>query len=328
MMMASAVASRADVWLVSKVVVTAPMLVPARSARSTDGPHGRTATAAGTAYAGKPPLRKVEARVRRRHVNAVPLFLTVFVACAVEAVEALTIVLAAGLTRGWRPALQGLGAALAVLAVITAVLGPALSLLPLSALRLVVGALLAAFGLQWLRKAILRYSGYKDLHDETGIYARETAAARAAAAGGRGWVTDWYGFTLSFKGVLLEGLEVVFIAITFGSSQRDVGTAALAAVAAAVVVAGAGLAVRAPLARVPENTLKFAVGVMLTSFGIFWGTEGAGASWPGNDAALLVVVPAVAAAAGLAAIVLRRLRRASTAPASPAQTAPAGEAAR
>ena len=107
-------------------------------------------------------------------------------ACAVEAVEALTIVLAAGLTRGWRPALQGLGAALAVLAVITAVLGPALSLLPLSALRLVVGALLAAFGLQWLRKAILRYSGYKDLHDETGIYAQETAAAQAAAAGGRG----------------------------------------------------------------------------------------------------------------------------------------------
>jgi len=261
-------------------------------------------------------------------VNAVPLFLTVFVACAVEAVEALTIVLAAGLTRGWRPALQGLGAALAVLAVITAVLGPALSLLPLGALRLVVGALLAAFGLQWLRKAILRYSGYKDLHDETSIYARETAAARAAAGGGRGWVTDWYGFTLSFKGVLLEGLEVVFIAITFGSSQRDVGIAAVAAVAAVVVVAGAGLAVRAPLARVPENTLKFAVGIMLTSFGIFWGTEGAGASWPGNDAALLVVVPAVAAFAGLAAIMLRRLRQASTVPASPAQTAPAGEAAR
>ena len=175
-------------------------------------------------------------------MNAVPLFLTVFVACAVEAVEALTIVLAAGLTRGWRPALQGLGAALAVLAVITAVLGPALSLLPLSALRLVVGALLAAFGLQWLRKAILRYSGYKDLHDETGIYAKETAAAKAAAAGGRGWVTDWYGFTLSFKGVLLEGLEVVFIAITFGSSQRDVGTAALAAVTAAVVGSNLGVA--------------------------------------------------------------------------------------
>jgi uncharacterized membrane protein len=219
-----------------------------------------------------------------------------------------------------------------VLAVITAVLGPALSLLPLGALRLAVGALLAAFGLQWLRKAILRYAGYKDLHDETGIYARESAAARAAAAGGRGWVTDWYAFTLSFKGVLLEGLEVVFIAITFGSSQRDVGAAALAAVTAAVVVAGAGLAVRAPLARVPENTLKFAVGVMLTSFGILWGTEGAGATWPGHDTALLAVVPAVAAAAALAAVALRRLRQAAadraghTPPAGPAQTAPAGEA--
>jgi uncharacterized membrane protein len=244
-------------------------------------------------------------------VNAVPLFLTVFVACAVEAVEALTIVLAAGLTRGWRPALQGLGAALAVLAVITAVLGPALSAVPLGALRLGVGALLAAFGLQWLRKAILRYSGFKDLHDETSIYARETAAARAAAAGTpRGWITDWYAFTLSFKGVLLEGLEVVFIAITFGSSQHDVGAAALAAAAAVVVVAAAGAAVRAPLARVPENTLKFAVGVMLTSFGIFWGTEGAGATWPGHDTALLVLVPAVAAVAGLAAVTLRRVRTA------------------
>ena len=131
--------------------------------------------------------------------------------------------------------------------------------------------------------------------------------------------------------MLLEGLEVVFIAITFGSSQHDVGAAALAAVAAAVVVAGTGLVVRAPLARVPENTLKFAVGVMLTSFGIFWGTEGAGATWPGHDAALLVVVPAVAAAAGLAAIVLRRLRQASPDPAAPAPdpaAAPAGEAAR
>jgi uncharacterized membrane protein len=242
-------------------------------------------------------------------VNAVPLFLTVFVACAVEAVEALTIVLAAGLTRGWRPALQGLAAALVVLAAITAVIGPSLSLLPLGALRLVVGALLAAFGLQWLRKAILRYSGYKDLHDEAGIYAREKAAAEAADKTARGRITDWYAFTLSFKGVLLEGLEVVFIAITFGSSQHDVGVAALAAAAAAVVVALAGLAIRAPLSRVPENTLKFAVGVMLTSFGIFWGTEGAGAAWPGHDAALLALVPAVAVAAGLAAAVLRRSYR-------------------
>jgi len=246
-------------------------------------------------------------------VNAVPLFLTVFVACAVEAVEALTIVLAAGLTRGWRPALQGLGAALAVLAVITAGLRPALSLLPLSALRLVVGALLAAFGLQWLRKAILRYSGYKDLHDETGIYARETAAAQAAAAGGRGWVTDWYGFTLSFKGVLLEGLEVVFIVITFGANQHNVGAAVIGAAAAVLVVAVTGIAVRAPLARVPENALKFAVGIMLTSFGIFWGAEGAGVSWPGHDAALLVLVPVVALVALCYTVLLRRPRAAQPA---------------
>jgi uncharacterized membrane protein len=261
------------------------------------------------------------------------LFVAVFLACAVEAVEATTIVLAAGTTRDWRSALTGTAAALAVLAVVVGALGPAVSALPLHALRLVVGALLLVFGLQWLRKAILRASGRKALHDEDKIYAEQVARATAQAAAERGQgrgalVADWYSFTLSFKGVLLEGLEVVFIAITFGSSQRDVGTAALAAVAAVVVVAGAGLAVRAPLARVPENTLKFAVGVMLTSFGIFWGTEGAGASWPGNDAALLVVVPAVAVAAGLAAIMMRRLRQASTPPASPAQTAPASEGAR
>jgi uncharacterized membrane protein len=226
-------------------------------------------------------------------VNALPLVLTVFVACAVEAVEALTIVLAAGLTRDWRSTFQGTGAALIVLAAVVAVAGPALTLIPLAPLRLIVGALLAVFGLQWLRKAILRASGYKDLHDEEGIYARQVAAARAASGGGRGWVHDWYAFTLSFKGVLLEGLEVVFIAITFGASQNNVGLAALSAAAAVIVVAIAGVVVHAPLARVPENTLKFAVGVMLTSFGIFWGAEGAGVSWPGNDAALLALVPVV-----------------------------------
>ena len=157
-------------------------------------------------------------------MNALPLALTVFVACAVEAVEALTIVLAAGLTREWRSTFQGMAAALIVLAAVVAVIGPALTLIPLAPLRLIVGALLAVFGLQWLRKAILRASGYKELHDEEGIYARQVAAARAAAPGGRrGWVSDWYAFTLSFKGVLLEGLEVVFIAITFGASQKNVG---------------------------------------------------------------------------------------------------------
>ena len=227
-------------------------------------------------------------------MTALPLILTVFVACAVEAIEALTIVLAAGLTREWRSTFQGMAVALAVLAVIVAALGPTITLLPLTALRLVVGALLAVFGLQWLRKAILRATGYKSLHDEAGAYLREVTAAKAAAPSSRGRVHDWYAFTLSFKGVLLEGLEVVFIVITFGANQRDVGAAVLGAAAAVVVVAVTGVLVRAPLARVPENAMKFAVGIMLTSFGIFWGAEGAGVSWPGQDAALLVLVPVVA----------------------------------
>jgi uncharacterized membrane protein len=228
-------------------------------------------------------------------VNAVALVLTVFVACVVEAVEALTIVLAAGLTREWRSTFQGMAAALVVLAVVVTAVGPALTLFPLGGLRLVVGALLAVFGLQWLRKAVLRASGYKDLHDEAGIYARQVAAAQAATAGGRHGVHDWYAFTLSFKGVLLEGLEVVFIAITFGDNQGNLGLAAAGAAAAVLVVAGVGVSARAPLARVPENTMKFAVGVMLTSFGTFWGAEGAGVRWPGNDAALLVIVPVIVA---------------------------------
>src|SRR5262249_23550667 len=138
------------------------------------------------------------------------------------------------------------------------------------ALRLVVGALLLVFGLQWLRKAILRASGHKDLHDEDAIYSKQLAAAQAAAEGRLWLAPEGYAFTLSFKGVLLEGLEVVFIALTFGSNARDIPLAAVAALAAVVVVALAGLAVRAPLARVPENTMKFVVGVMLTAFGTFW----------------------------------------------------------
>jgi uncharacterized membrane protein len=244
-------------------------------------------------------------------VNSLALVLTVFVACAVEAVEALTIVLAAGLTREWRSTFQGMAAALAALAVIVAVVGPALTLVPLTGLRLVVGALLAIFGLQWLRKAILRASGYKDLHDEGAIYARQVAAAQAATTGGRRGVHDWYAFTLSFKGVLLEGLEVVFIAITFGDNQQNLGLAAVGAAAAVIVVAAVGIAVRAPLSRVPENTMKFVVGIMLTSFGVFWGAEGAGAAWPGNDAALLVVIPAVAVIALGYVALLRRARAAA-----------------
>jgi uncharacterized membrane protein len=249
-------------------------------------------------------------------VTALPLILTVFVACAVEAIEALTIVLAAGLTREWRSTFQGMAVALAVLAAIVAALGPTITLLPLTALRLVVGALLAIFGLQWLRKAILRATGCKSLHDEASAYLREVTAARAAASSSRGRVHDWYAFTLSFKGVLLEGLEVVFIVITFGANQRDVGAAVIGAAVAVVVVAVTGVLVRAPLARVPENAMKFAVGIMLTSFGIFWGAEGAGVSWPGQDAALLVLVPVVALVA-LCYTVLLRPRRGRS-PAEPA----------
>jgi len=235
------------------------------------------------------------------------LVASAFLASAVEFVEALTIVLAAGLTRGWRSSLTGLGAATVTLAAIVAALGPALKLVPLSALRLVVGALLLAFGLQWLRKAILRASGYKALHDEDEIFVREAAEARTAASETRAGL-DWYGFTLAFKGVLLEGLEVAFIVITFGSTQGSLGLAALGAGIALVLVATVGVLVRAPLARVPENTMKFAVGVMLTTFGIFWSAEGAGAHWPGSDAALPVVLAFVLLLSFGAVTLLRRRR--------------------
>jgi uncharacterized membrane protein len=236
------------------------------------------------------------------------LVLAVFLACTVEAVEALTIVLAVGVSRGWRSAMQGVGAGILTLAVLVAVLGPSLTFIPLDALRLVVGGLLLVFGLGWLRKAILRASGFKALHDEQAIYEREVAAARAAAGERRALVSDWYGFTLSFKGVLLEGLEVVFIVVTFGSNQGSIPLAVLGAVVAVVLVAGLGFSVRGPLARVPENTLKFAVGVLLTSFGTFWGAEGAGAQWPGNDAALVVIIFVVLVAALALVQMLRRTR--------------------
>jgi uncharacterized membrane protein len=226
------------------------------------------------------------------------LVLSVFLACAVEAVEALTIVLAVGTTRGWRSTWYGVGAALLSLAVIVAALGPALTTIPLDALRLVVGALLLIFGLQWLRKAILRASGFKALHDEDAIYSRQTAEARTATTRVRtGVVSDWYSFTIAFKGVLLEGLEVAFIVLTFGANQGSILPAVAGAGAAILAVAGVGFAVRRPLARVPENALKFVVGVMLTSFGTFWGAEGAGVRWPGNDAALLAVIAMFAATA-------------------------------
>ena len=232
------------------------------------------------------------------------LFLASFLASAVEAVEALTIVLAVGVVRGWRSTLFGVGAAAVVLAVIVAALGPALRLIPISTLRLVVGALLLTFGLQWLRKAILRAGGYKPLHDEAAAFASGRAEAGSAAppAGKQ----DWYSFTVAFKGVLLEGLEVAFIVVGFGSTQGKLGLAAGAAALAVVVVIAVGVAVRGPLERVPENNLKFVVGLLLTSFGIFWGGEGAGVEWPGADLAILVLVAFV----GLVSLLLtQHLRR-------------------
>ena len=234
------------------------------------------------------------------------LAISVFLACAVEAVEALTIVLAIGYTRSWRSALIGVGSAIVLLAGITAALGPAVASLPLNVLRVVVGGLLLVFGLQWLRKAILRAAGLKATHDEEAIFQKETETARAAGAVDAG--VDPYSFIVSFKGTFLEGLEVIFIVITFGANQHNIGLAAVAAAIAVVAVVAVGTAVHAPLARVPENTLKFAVGVMLTSFGTFWGGEGAGAHWPGGDAALLVIIPlTLVFALGLVSTVRRRI---------------------
>lgn len=251
------------------------------------------------------------------------LVVAVFLACVVEAVEALTIVLAVGISRGWRSTWQGVIAGLLVLAVVVAVLGPALTMVPIDVLRLVVGGLLLIFGLGWLRKAILRASGLKALHDEDAIYARQVAAAQAATQVRKAAVDDWYAFTLAFKGVLLEGLEVAFIVVTFGSNQGSIRLAVLGAVLAILVVLVAGIMLRAPLSRVPENTLKLGVGTLLTSFGMFWGGEGAGAHWPGGDAALPVLIVLVLAFALGASWVLRRARpepAGRSAAAEPSQT--------
>lgn len=229
--------------------------------------------------------------------TSLALFISVFFACAVEAVEAVTIVLAAGTARDWKSAWRGVIAGLLTLALIIAAFGPAISHLPISFLRIVVGGLLLVFGLTWLRKAILRSSGYKALHDEEKIFQEEIAAARIAAKETRHGVADWYAFTLSYKGVLLEGLEVAFIVLTFGTIDHKVGLASIAAITAVLIVIAAGFALRAPLAKVPENTMKFGVGILLTAFGIFWGAEGSagvGKKWPGDNWAVLGLIVGVA----------------------------------
>jgi uncharacterized membrane protein len=228
------------------------------------------------------------------------LFAGAFLASAVEMVEALTIVLAVGITRGWRSALWGVATALIALVLIIGVLGSALTDIPIDSLRVVVGTVLLIFGLQWLRKAILRAGGLKALHDEDAIFRAEVAALEHTDGAPR---HDWYSFTVSFKGVFLEGLEVAFIVVTFGSTQGSVGLAAVGAGAALVVVLVAGIVAHAPLARVPENSLKFAVGVMLSAFGIFWAAEGAGVVWPGGETAIFGLIAFVLAVSiGLVAL--------------------------
>jgi len=219
--------------------------------------------------------------------------LAVFGASAVEMVEALTIVLAAGITRGWRSALEGAGLAVLCLLVVVAVFGPALvHYVPLDALRVVVGSLLLVLGLQWLRKAILRASGHLAKHDEDAIYRREVErlGQLPRAHSGR----DAVGFAISFKGVLLEGMEVVMIVLTLGLSSGHLAVASLAALAAVLVVTAVGVAVSRQLREVPENALKLVVGLMLVSFGSFWGGEGAGVAWPGSDLSLLALLAAYA----------------------------------
>lgn len=224
------------------------------------------------------------------HVSDLIVVSASFLASAVEMVEALTIVLAVGVTRGWRSTRIGVAAAIVALALVVLALGPALRLLPIGTLRLVVGSLLLVFGMQWLRKAILRASGVLPLHDEDVAYRQGVAAARSAGAVVREGM-DWYAFTLSFKGVFLEGLEVAFIVLTFGASQgHQYGLTAIGAAAAVIVVTAVGVLVHQPLSQVPENTMKFAVGAMLSTFGIFWAGEGVGVDWPGSDVAILGIL--------------------------------------
>jgi uncharacterized membrane protein len=236
---------------------------------------------------------------------AAPAVGSAFLASLVEAVEAFTIVLAVATLRGWWPAALGTAAALGVLGGLIALFGPLLDRVPLHLLQLVIGVLLLLFGMGWLRKAILRAAGVIPLHDEAAIFASE-AAELAATAGRQRASLDWIAGLTAFKAVLLEGLEVVFIVIAVGAGRSLLWPAGLGAAAACLTILAVGVAIHKPLAKVPENTLKFGVGTMLSAFGVFWTGEGFGIAWPGQDFAL-VVFAAVFLAVGLAtASVLRR----------------------
>ncbi len=211
----------------------------------------------------------------------------VFLACAVEMVEALTIVFAVGHTRGWRSAFEGVGAALVALSALVAVFGPALIHVPLTWLRLIVGGVLLIFGMQWLRKAILRSSGLKAEHDEDAIY-QETVAELENVTPGTN--RDRIAFVMAFKGVFLEGLEVVITVLTLGTSAHRLGLASATAGVALVLVAIVGALVARQLSSVPENAMKMSVGVLLVTYGTFWVGEGLRVRWPGNDTFLLAFV--------------------------------------
>ena len=241
------------------------------------------------------------------------LIIAVFAACFVEMVEATTIVMAMGFTRSWRSAILGTVAALLSLAVVTVLMGYALATwLPESALQLVIGTLLLIFGLQWLRKAILRSSGRKAIHDEEEIYRKESEAARAAGQAGGSF--DLFAFMVSFKGVFLEGMEVVFIVITFGLSADNVPVAAFGAGVAVVIVLALAVALRRPLSMINENLLKYGVGLLLATFGTYWAVEGLGIfrsdheslGWPGHDLALIALLVAWLLLSRLFVTALRR----------------------
>jgi len=240
------------------------------------------------------------------------LLASTLLASAVEMVEAVTIVLAMGLTRGWRSALWGTVLAVAALTIVTLAAGYALvEWLPESLLQLLIGTLLLIFGLQWLRKAILRSSGLKALHDEDATFREETEAAHGAGDEKKLGL-DWFGFVVSFKGVFLEGLEIVFVVITFGLNADDMPLAVTGAIVGAIIVLGAAVALHKPLSRVPENTIKFAVGLLLSTFGTFWAVEGLGVfrdsdasvEWPAGDLSVLILL---AAWCGVSWIAVRRL---------------------
>ena len=240
-------------------------------------------------------------------IHSGPVLLASFLASSVECVEALTIVLAVGSVRGWRPALFGAGLAVALLAALVAVFGAELQLLPLASLQTVIGILLLLFGMRWLRKAVLRAGGVIALRDEMANYESETETLRGAPREARKW--DPLGIATSFKAVSLEGVEVVFIVIAIGAVGGALVPATVGALAAAALVAAVGLVVHRPLARVPENMLKFAVGVMLSSFGTFWIGEGYGVQWPGGDLSVLGLVAGFLAVALLNVGAIRRVRR-------------------